>query len=158
MFVGYLKEKPVWQPVLRHPVLRESLEWLCRYAVSAEFGDYQLGKPNWYANVHGYSTLPESECCWGNHKHTIDIQHLINCREKILWASVSQLGSPQRYIGDKDRQEFDMPSVDTAQITMEPGMFAIFLPGDAHCPKILLDESEVLRKVVVKIPAYLLEK
>ena len=49
-----------------------------------------------------------------------------------------------------------MPSVNTVQLTMKPGMFAIFLPGDAHCPKIALKELEVLRKVVIKIPAYLL--
>lgn len=48
-----------------------------------------------------------------------------------------------------------MPCDNTAQLTLKPGMFAIFLPGEAHCPKIALEESEVLRKVVVKIPAYL---
>jgi len=158
MFAAYLEEKSVWEFVLGQPVLCESLEWLGKYAESTKIGDYQLGKPNWYANVHGYSTLPESECCWENHMHTIDIQYLIIGREKILWASVNQLGAPRQYIRDKDRQEFDMPRFNTSQLIMHPGMFAIFLPGDAHCPKIKLEESEILRKVVIKIPSHLLKE
>jgi YhcH/YjgK/YiaL family protein len=127
-------------------------------AAITDYGEYNLGKPKWYANLHGYLTLPESECCWENHKHTIDIQYLINGKERIRWTSVNQLSTPRRYIEDKDRQEFDMPGFDTSQLTMEPGMFALFLPGDAHCPKIVFEEPEYLRKLVIKIPVDLLEK
>ena len=157
MFAAYLEEKSVWAPILVQPVLRESLEWIGKYAEGTKIGDYQLGKPNWYASIHGYSTLPESECCWENHMHTIDIQYLIVGRERIRWTSVNQLGAPRCYIRDKDRQEFDLPRFKTAQLIMHHGMFAIFLPGDAHCPKIQLAESEILRKVVVKIPSHLIK-
>lgn len=155
MVTAFLVDETEWCPILRHHVWRESLIWLQKHAATAEFGDYSFSEPDWYANVHGYSTLPESECCWENHKHTIDIQYLIIGSEKIHWVNVSQLGAPRCYIENKDRQEFDMPCDNTAQLTLKPGMFAIFLPGEAHCPKIALEESEVLRKVVVKIPAYL---
>jgi YhcH/YjgK/YiaL family protein len=158
MFVSYIENQSTWHPVLTHQVLHESLEWLANYAESVKFGTYHLGKPDWYANVHGYSTLPEHECCWENHKHTIDIQYIIKGREKIHWANMRCLGHPLRYIEDKDRQEFKMPSVNTTQLVMESGMFAIFLPGDAHCPKIAVEGPESLRKVVIKIPIQLLEK
>ncbi len=159
MFVSYIEDQSAWHPVLMHRVLHESLEWLANCTKSINFGIYHMGKPNWYANVHGYTTLPnETECCWENHKHTVDIQYLITGRERIRWTNVKCLGHPLRYIEDKDRQEFKMPSVKTTQFIMEPGMFAIFLPSDAHCPKIAIGEPEILRKVVIKIPIRLLEK
>jgi len=76
--------------------------------------------------------------------------------EGIRWAAVKQLGTPKRYIEEKDREEFDAPPVDTSLLHLYPGMFAIFLPGDARCPKIVLAQPESLRKVVVKIPVWLL--
>lgn len=157
MFTAFLKDVIVWRPVLRHPVLRTSLAWLEKYAATAKFGNHPLGKPDWYSNVHGYTTLPEAECLWENHTHTIDIQYLVSGSEGIRWAAVNQLGSPKRYIEDKDRQEFDAPSGTMSLFALHPGMFAIFLPGDAHCPKITLSKPESLRKVVVKIPVRLLD-
>lgn len=157
MFAALLAEKYVWQTILNHPVFVESMAWLEKYAATAEFGNYPLGEQNWYANVHGYATLAEAECRWENHTHTADIQYLVSGSEGIRWTNVRDLGVPQRYLEDKDRQEFDAPSSGNSLISMTPGMFAIFLPGDAHCPKIAVGESENLRKVVVKIPVQLIE-
>ncbi len=158
MFAGYIYETSVWQPVLKSPVLRKSLDWLAAYAENAEYGDHPLGNPDWYANIHEYSTLPEKDCLWENHKHTVDIQYMIAGREKILWGNVNKLGSPIRYIEEKDREEFKGLSINSGQVTMEPSMFTIFLPGDAHCPKIAVEKREILHKAVIKIPAILLEE
>ena len=155
-FSSYRETTAVGYPVLQHAVIRESMAWLYKYSASAEFGDYPLGKPNWYANVNGYETLPETECCWENYMHTIDIQFLISGSERIRWASVDLLGPPQRYLKQKDRQEFDHLTGLSSLITLRAGSFAMFMPGEAHCPKISLGESNVLRKAVVKIPAILL--
>jgi YhcH/YjgK/YiaL family protein len=144
--------------MLSQAVLRKSLAWLQEFAATAEFGDYPLGEPNWYVNIHGYETLPEAACCWENHKHTIDIQYLISGCEGIRWAGVDQLGLPKRYSKEKDRQEFDMPLGPISLIIMQPGRFAVFMPGEAHCPKIALGEPSILRKAVVKIPALLLSE
>lgn len=158
MFTALLDDINAWQPVLVHPAFRESLSWLQKYAASAELGNHPLNKPGWYANVHGYTTLNENECVWENHTHTIDIQYLVSGTERIRWASIRQLGLPVRFLEDQDRQEFDASPGDTACLDMLPGMFAVFLPGEAHCPKIALKESEMLRKVVIKIPIHLLEE
>jgi len=157
MFAAFVEDVTVWQPILQKPVLSKSLAWLGKHAATAEFGDHLLGVSGWYANVHGYETLPEAECKWENHLHTIDIQYLISGREGIRWAALNQLGIPKHYIEDKDRQEFDVPSGTASLIVMRPGMFAVFLPGEAHCPKIAFPKTVTLRKVVVKIPARLLD-
>lgn len=157
MFAAFLNDSTVWMPVLQHPVLRSSLKWIDIHAWSADNGTYQLDSPGWYANVHGYTPLPETECIWENHLQTIDIQLLMSGNEGIRWASVIQLGTPKSYCEEKDRQEFSPVSEPSSLLRMSPGMFAIFMPGDAHCPKIALGNSVSLRKVVVKIPVHLLQ-
>lgn len=156
MFSAHLKNMTLWAPVLQHDVFRESLAWLKENATTAEIGNYALGQPGWYANAHGYETLLEKECLWENHRHTIDIQYLLSGCEGIRWDDVKQLGEPCRYVEDQDREEFEVSRGGSSLLVMPPGMFAIFLPGEAHCPKIALNESETLRKVVVKIPMSLL--
>lgn len=156
MFSAFLKERALWQPILGHPVLRESLAWLESRAAAAGEGDHPLGEPGWYANIHGYRTQPEADCLWENHRATIDIQYLISGCEGIRFEAVSLLGSPRRYLADADREEFDPPRREASLVTMLPGRFAIFLPGDAHCPKVALDLPVQLRKAVVKIPLRLL--
>lgn len=156
MFAAYLEDPAVWQPLLLHPVLKESLAWLTRSAQTAEQGHYALGRPGWYAQVHGYATLPESACRWENHTRTVDIQYLSSGSEGIRWAPARQLGTPSRFLEEKDRQEFDATIGPTVLVALRPGMFVIFLPGEAHCPKIALGGSEVLQKTVVKIPLCLL--
>lgn len=158
MFAAFLADVSVWQPLLRDPVLRESLAWLEKNAAGAELGDHPLGRTGWYANVHGYAPLPEADCIWENHERTIDIQYLVHGHEGIRWGAVSQLGASLRYFEEMDRQEFAAPARGvTSLFDFHPGMFAIFLPGDAHCPKIRLTDTNILRKVVVKIPVRLLE-
>jgi YhcH/YjgK/YiaL family protein len=156
MFVAHLDKDHSWAPILVHPILRASMAWLKQNALSSDEGDYELGKSNWYANVHGYQTLPKPECSWENHKHTIDIQYIISGREQILWANVDVLGPARRYLEEKDREEFILHNGTFSSLVMSPGMFAVFLPGDAHCPKISLDEAEYIKKVVVKIPSLLI--
>ncbi len=157
MFTAFLEDVTVWQPVLQHRVLRKSLAWLEKNAAIAELGNHLLGESDWYANVHGYTTLPEAECRWENHTKTVDIQYLVAGSEGIRWTASRRLGTPNRYTEEKDREEFDA-SYCTSLLHLQPGMFAIFLPGDAHCPKITLSKPENLRKVVVKIPVRLLKQ
>jgi YhcH/YjgK/YiaL family protein len=157
MFYTALDNKDLWAPLLDHPVLYESLEWLRDNASSAEFGNYEFDKAGWYANTHGYETLPVDECIWENHKHTVDTQYLVSGSEGIRWDDVQQLGELSRYIEDQDREEYDVEHSESSLLVMKPGTFALFLPGEAHCPKIALQKLTTLRKVVVKIPFRLIE-
>ncbi len=156
MYTALLDDMPVWRIFLQHPVLRESLFWLQQNAGSADLGDHQLGVAGWYANVHRYTTGPEAECQWENHRNTVDIQFLVEGNEGIRWVEAGLLGPPMNYLEDLDRQEFGPFRAIGSFLHLRPGMFAIFFPGEAHCPKILLDKPSFLRKVVVKIPLRIL--
>ncbi|QVL50113.1 MAG: YhcH/YjgK/YiaL family protein [Thiocapsa sp.] len=157
MFCAVLNEHAAWKSVLVHPVLRRSLDWLATHAVTAVLGDVSLGAAGWFANVHEYRTLPESECIWENHRRTIDVQYVIAGGERIRWSPVAQLGEPLRSIEARDREEYAAPPEAMTLLTLRAGMFAVFLPGEAHCPMIALDAPMPIRKAVVKIPLRLLE-
>lgn len=157
MFCAYLADSQVWQSLLAHPMFETSMTWLQRHAAAAELGDYALEMNGRYVNVHTYSTMAESECVWESHQRTVDIQYVIDGEEGIRWLPENLLGNPVRTLEERDRLEFGAPAQTTSLLAMRSGMFAVFLPREAHCPMIALDEPIPIRKAVVKIPIRLLE-
>ncbi|MEX0383154.1 YhcH/YjgK/YiaL family protein [Spiribacter sp. 1M153] len=157
MFCAYLNDPPAWQPLCSYPVLQRSLIWLEQHAATEALGDYPLDESDWYANVHTYQTLPEPDCLWESHAQTADVQYVIAGEEGIRWLPASKLNGALRTFTDRDRLEWAPPPEDTSLLTLRAGMFAIFLPGEAHCPMIALDAPKPIRKAVVKIPLRLLE-
>jgi YhcH/YjgK/YiaL family protein len=156
MFCAYLNDPEVRRPLLSNPVLRTSLNWLAEHAANAPLGDYRLGEPDWFANVHTYDTRAEPECIWESHAQTADVQYVITGEEGIRWLPTTKLRGPVRTYDDRDRLEWMSPAEITTFLTLRAGMFAIFLPGEAHCPMIALDGPMPVRKAVVKIPLRLL--
>ena len=155
MFCAYLIDPSAWQAILSHPVLQASLNWLEQHAATAALGDYPLGEHGWYANVHTYLTRAEPDCLWESHAQTVDVQCVITGEEGIRWLPVRALRGPLRTYTDRDRLEWAPPAETTTLLTLRAGMFAIFLPGEAHCPMIALDAPMPIRKAVVKIPVHL---
>jgi YhcH/YjgK/YiaL family protein len=156
MFCAYLNDPTASGPLLSHPVLQTSLNWLAEHAASATLGDYPLGETDWYANVHNYDTRPEPGCLWESHAQTADVQYVITGQEGIRWLPASLLSGPVRSFTDRDRLEWAPPAETATLLTLRAGMFAIFLPGEAHCPMIALNATMPIRKAVVKIPLRLL--
>jgi YhcH/YjgK/YiaL family protein len=156
MFTAALSSTPLWQPFLTHPVFRDSLAWITAHADTAAEGIHELGEPGWFVNVHGYTTKPADECQWENHLQTIDVQYLIEGAEGILVLPVEHLGAPPLFKAESDTQKFGPTTEPSTLVALRPGDFVIFLPGEAHCPKVALGAGAPLRKLVVKIPVRLL--
>jgi YhcH/YjgK/YiaL family protein len=157
MVVSSLSASSHWQPFLTHPIFRDSLAWIAANAATAAEGTHELGQPGWFVNVHGYVTQPEQDCVWENHTRTVDLQYLIAGAEAIRVLPVEKLGTPTKVEDARDMQKFAAPAEVGHLIALRPGDLAVFLPGEAHCPKIALGEPAPLRKLVVKIPVALLE-
>jgi len=88
---------------------------------------------------------------WEAHRRYIDIQYLVSGIERIGYTPVANLALTTPYDEDKD-VAFYQGHGDI--LTLEPGMFAVFFPHDAHMP--MLCEAggspKQVRKIVVKIP------
>ena len=135
----------------------KSLEWITHNGNNAEVGIYEFDQPGWFVNVHGYKTQARENCTWENHTQTIDIQYMIDGAECIDVTPVEKLGAPVLFKAESDTQKFAASNFETTQIILRPGDFAIFMPGEAHRPKIAVAAPRDLKKLVVKIPLDLLK-
>jgi YhcH/YjgK/YiaL family protein len=146
-----------WRPFSNDPIILTSLEWIVENGDHSEIGIYELGQAGWFVNVHGYKTQSREVCTWENHTKTIDIQYMIDGAECIDVTPAEKLGDPVLYKSESDTQKFATSNHPSSQIVLQPGDFAIFMPGEAHRPKIAVSNPAELRKLVVKIPVALLK-
>jgi YhcH/YjgK/YiaL family protein len=81
------------------------------------------------------------------HQKFIDIQIPVTKSETFGWRSLDTL---KKSIGGYD-EERDIEFFDdepTTYITVQPGEFAIFFPGDGHAP---LVGNGIIKKIIVKV-------
>ena len=157
MISAKLNNPSIWRPFLTHPIFLESFEWILKNSECAEEGIHELGQPNWFVNVHGYSTVTPEQCIWENHTRTVDIQYIIEGVEGIDFARVEVLGEKTLYKSETDTQKFSPGAFLSSRLVLHAGEFAVFFPGEAHRPKIAVDKTCTLRKLVVKIPMKLID-
>ena len=110
---------------------------------------YDINSRGAFALISEYESKPASEGFLEYHRKFIDIQIIIEGRERIGIArkdNCRDLG----YLEDKDLGKLE----GTADfILMDRFNFAIFFPQDAHMPQISCsDKRERVKKVVFKIP------
>jgi len=140
-------------PLLSNQVIQTSLNWILEHAEASDYGIYKLGHPEWFVNVHSYDTIPEEDCQWENHRQTVDIQYTIAGEELIKWKHTNEMEKPTVYKAKADTEFYEAQATQQcASLVMSPGRFAIFFPGDAHCPKIKHGRADSIKKLVVKIP------
>ncbi len=92
---------------------------------------------------------PEAAKC-ETHREYIDLQYLIEGREKMNVASPAQLRVREAYDPRTDKQLY-APSPEMSTLHMKAGDFALLFPQDAHHPAIADGEATKNKKAVVKI-------
>ncbi len=110
-------------------------------------GKYQCGRG--FSMVQEGITYPAEEGVFEFHKKYVDVIMLISGKEMLEWAPVQQLQISEEY--DPERDIAIMKGRGN-YIELQPGMFYILFPDDAHKACCHLTEPERYRKVVVKIP------
>jgi YhcH/YjgK/YiaL family protein len=128
--------------------LRRAFELLItRQVLALPDGRHEL-EPGIIALPQGYLTKPRSEGRWEAHRQFIDIQYVITGREVMGWAPVVSLAPDTAFDAEKD-VGFYTGTGDF--MTVQQGMFALFMPQDAHMPCLSADQAEPVRKIVVKV-------
>lgn len=156
MFLARLSQPAQWQPFLPSPVFQKSLAWISAHLGAFAEGIHELGEPGWFVNVHGYTTQAQELCTWENHTATIDLQYLIDGTEGIDLIGVEKLGETTSFKAESDTQKFAAVAEPSTQLVLRSGDFVVFLPGEAHRPKVAVGKPCPLRKLVVKVPVKLL--
>ncbi len=156
MLLAPLRRQAAWQPLFRSPLFERSLAWISERASEAREGIHELGELGWFVNVHGYTTQARELCTWENHPATIDLQYLIEGVEGIDLTDRATLGQPTLYKVDSDTEKFAPHEGPVTSLVLVLGDLVIFVPGEAHRPKIAVGAPCLLRKLVVKLPVALL--
>ncbi|MGD0596666.1 MAG: YhcH/YjgK/YiaL family protein [Sedimentisphaerales bacterium] len=115
-----------------------------------EDGKYPIDGDKIYYTLQRYTTKPLNEGKLEAHRKYIDIQFLLEGQELFGYASLKGLTAAQEYNSQKDIAFFNTPK-EITKVKLEPGLFCILFPDDAHLPALQLADPIEVRKVVVKI-------
>lgn len=148
-----------WQAVSQlgnHPVFKEAFEWIVENADTAELGFHKLKKCGCSVRIMEYSLKDRAGANFEHHRHTIDLQMVINGNEGIEWAPLDECKLKGDYLEDKDFQFLETPEKTYTFVENREGYFCILFPEDAHQPQRITTDCNFVRKLVVKIPTNLL--
>jgi YhcH/YjgK/YiaL family protein len=115
-----------------------------------EDGKYAVDSDNIYYTIQRYTTKPLSEGKLEAHRKYIDIQFLLEGVEILGYTPLKGLSVAEEYNPEKDIAFFITPK-EITKVKLEPGLFCILFPDDAHLPCRQLAGPAEVRKVVIKI-------
>jgi YhcH/YjgK/YiaL family protein len=106
-----------------------------------------------FALVSSYETEAAGERRFESHRRYADFQFLLAGKETIYWSPGTALTLEGAFDEERDIGFYrsPAPSAPVASLTLEPGLFAVFMPGEAHKPSCLAGGPAAVRKVVVKV-------
>jgi len=102
-------------------------------------------------NVHGYQTRIRSKCQWESHRHAVDLQAILEGCERIDGALATDQISPSEQDVMRDFKAWPENLNSHALFRLEPGMFALLLPGELHRLVLAAEEDISICELVVKI-------
>jgi YhcH/YjgK/YiaL family protein len=110
-------------------------------------GSYELEGRDLYVAIHEYTTKAEGQGKWEAHRKHIDIQLMLEGRERIHIAPLEQMEQ-----GDyNEAKDFLALSGAGEYLTLCPGQFMVLFPQDAHMPSMAAGEPSAVKKAVVKV-------
>ena len=115
-----------------------------------EDGKYAVDNDKIYYTIQRYTTKPLNEGNLEAHRKYIDIQFLLEGQELLGYAPLKGLTTAEEYNPQKDIAFFNTPR-EITKVILEPGLFCILFPDDAHLPCRQLAGPTEVRKVVIKI-------
>ncbi|HEY1686350.1 MAG TPA: YhcH/YjgK/YiaL family protein [Tepidisphaeraceae bacterium] len=136
-----------------NPLIQRGVEFLQSVDVAVlPLGRTDIDGEKLFALTQEYQTREESGCDWEAHRKYIDIQFIVDGRERIDYAPSYQLQMTNPYDAEKDRSNF---KGEGSALILSAGMFAIFFPEDAHRPCVAADSVNSVRKIVIKVAVLL---
>ncbi len=113
-------------------------------------GRYEIDGDNVFMNVMTFDTVEHDTKRYEQHREYLDVQILLSGSERIDFGPLGAAVDLDDYHQDDDYQLCNV--VEPMQtLAMEPGMFAVFLPGEPHKPGCITRHGQVISKVVIKV-------
>lgn len=121
-------------------------------------GRYPIEGDLMYTNVDIVNTRVYEETKIEGHKDYMDVQFLVMGEEQMEVLIRQTHPEVVESYDDKDCYFYDPTQGGTVTITVRPGDYCIFYPGELHRTLIAPHEVQQIRKVVVKIHKSLLRE
>ncbi|MDD3436591.1 MAG: YhcH/YjgK/YiaL family protein [Candidatus Gastranaerophilales bacterium] len=115
-------------------------------------GKYEISGDKIFAIVQDYLSKPLKDAKFEAHRKHTDIQYIIEGEEQIGIDDADNFSEETSYDDEKDiifLKRKQKGSMDFIKLKQKE--FAIFTPKDAHAPSIAVDDSNYVKKVVVKV-------
>lgn len=133
--------------------LQPNLKIAFEYILSNDLSQLPLGRTDIlnkkvFVSVNEYSTRTIEETKWESHREYIDIQLLLSGQEKIGFSPINKLFLWYDYDQEKDIIFYKGTG---DYLTLNPKRFVVFFPQDGHQPGILVERSELVKKLVFKV-------
>lgn len=120
-------------------------------------GRHQIKGDDIFASISSYETKPRVGAYPEAHRRYADIQLLLTGQETIEWFPAQGMSERVPYDAARDIEFFERPPAPDGSVTLRPGLFAIFMPPDAHMPQLRTGAGAVpVIKVVIKVLATLI--
>lgn len=131
------------------PVFEEALEFMASLMEKPN-GHYELeGKPSVFANIMELDSLPREGRQFEFHRRYADVHFVLEGQEVLEWESLDRLTPAVPY---DEKKDIGFVEGKGQPVILEPGMFCVTLPTDAHKPSGCLETPAHLKKMVLKIP------
>ncbi|MBU1100382.1 MAG: YhcH/YjgK/YiaL family protein [Bacteroidetes bacterium] len=101
-----------------------------------------------FALISKYKTIKPEDGKWEAHRQYVDIQFIISGGEDFGYVNVEYLDPTTDYDPENDIQWFNG---DGDFFQLHEDEFVILFPQDAHMPKLAIEGSEEVKKVVIKV-------
>lgn len=135
-----------------HPFFADALEFLANFDPGSPDGRIELDGERLIAVIERYESSPATGRPFEAHRRYIDIQCVLEGRERILHCHLEGLEPLEEYSREADVAFYEDPTA-TSSILVRPGEFVILFPEDAHKPGCMAGGRDAVRKVVVKVEA-----
>jgi biofilm protein TabA len=113
-------------------------------------GRYSIDGDDVFYLVQHYTTKPIDQGRFESHRKYIDIQTLLAGEELLAYSPTKGLEVVEPYSEAKDIMFYRVGTL-VAQTRLEPGLFCLLYPHDAHLPSCQLACPAEVHKVVFKI-------
>jgi len=129
--------------------LKKGLQWLEKTNLDQlADGRYEIDGNDVYASIQTYETKIDAK--YESHRKYVDIQYIVNGKEKIGVTDLSNCITCIEYDSERDLEFYDI-ILEKKYIELSEGTFAIFYPHDAHKPSIAIKTPAEVKKIVVKV-------
>lgn len=147
-----------WENFSRYSALmpeavRAVLAFVEKAAADTPSGSYDSGVDGLKISVFdSRTTAAYQDSVWEIHKEYADIQTLLAGAEVNFCRTPEGLTPKMEYDEKQDYQLFYPEKGDDLTLTLLPGRFAVYLPGEAHITSFHTDGfSRPIRKIVFKV-------